>query len=141
MGLLYDGTIYADASAALGIVKRRGIGKVRHIRTQSLCLQEAHATKRLGFEKIDGSRKPSDLMTKHLTDTLQQGHLEYINAVPTGGRTETAPALSNLKVEDRMHGTTGHDSRRVDPRHLESVRERVRDGEWHRASLVFDCPL
>ena len=64
MGLLYDGTIYADASAALGIAMRRGIGKVRHIRTQSLWLQEAHATKRLGFEKIDGSWNPSDLASR-----------------------------------------------------------------------------
>jgi hypothetical protein len=100
MGFFYDGTIYADASAALGIVQRRGIGKVRHIRTQSLWLQEAHATQRLGFEKIDGSRSPSDHMTKHLTDTLQRRLHVYINAVPTGGRAETAPALSNLEVED-----------------------------------------
>ena len=102
-GLLYDGTIYADASFALGIVICRGIGKVCHIRTQSLWLQEAHATKRLGFEKIDGSRNPFDLMTKHFTDTLQQRHLEYINAAPTGGRAETAPALSNLEVEDARY--------------------------------------
>ena len=54
LGLAYDGVVYADASAALGIVQRRGIGKVRHIRTQSLWLQEAHATKRLGFEKWMG---------------------------------------------------------------------------------------
>ena len=86
MGLLYDGTIYADASAAVGMVQRRRIGKVRHIRTQSLWLQEAHPTKIIGFEQIDGSRNPSDLMTKHLTDTLQQRRLAHINAVPTGGR-------------------------------------------------------
>ena len=42
MGLVYDGTIFADASAAPGIVMRRGIGKVRHIRTQSLWLQESN---------------------------------------------------------------------------------------------------
>jgi len=68
-----------------------------------LWLQEGHATKRIGFEKIDGSRKPSDLMTKHLTDTLQQRHLAYINAVPTGGRAETAPALSALGAEDERY--------------------------------------
>ena len=33
IGLAYDGVICADASAAVGIVQRRGIGKVRHIRT------------------------------------------------------------------------------------------------------------
>ena len=103
MGLTYDGTIYADASAALGIVQRRGVGKVRHIRTQSLWLQEAHATKRLGFEKIDGSRNPSDLMTKHLTDTLQQRHLEYMNVSAASGRAESAPQLGTLGIEDNRY--------------------------------------
>ena len=100
LGLEYTGTIYADASAALGIVMRRGIGKVRHIRTQSLWLQEAHATKRLGFEKIDGSRNPSDLMTKHLSDTLQQRHLEYIGTRAAGGRAESAPELNSVEKEN-----------------------------------------
>ena len=99
MGMYFEATIYADASAALGIVQRRGIGKVRHIRTQSLWLQEAHATKRLGFEKIDGTRNPSDLMTKHLTDTLQQRHLEYMCTQVESGRAETAPTLNNLEAD------------------------------------------
>ena len=100
LGMDYAGAIYADASAALGIVMRRGIGKVRHIRVQSLWLQEAHATKRLGFEKIDGSRNPSDLMTKHLSDTLQQRHLEYIGTRAAGGRAESAPELNNFEGEN-----------------------------------------
>ena len=107
LGLDYAGVIYADASAALGIIMRRGIGKVRHIRTQSLWLQEAHATKRLGFEKIDGSRNPSDLMTKHLTDTLQQRHLDYIRARAAEGRAETAPELSNIEEIINSHYLLG----------------------------------
>ena len=67
LGIPLGASVYADASAALGIIQRRGIGKMRHIQTQCLWLQEAHATKRIGFEKIDGSKNPSDLMTKHLT--------------------------------------------------------------------------
>ena len=110
MGLGYDGTIYADASAALGIVQRRGIGKVRHIQTQSLWLQEAHATKRLGFEKIDGSRNPSDLMTKHLTDTLQQRHLEYMNTQAASGRATSAPTINSL--ENRYYLGTFHEMKR-----------------------------
>ena len=85
MGLKFVGTIYADASAALGIVQRRGDGKARHIRTQSLCLQEAHAHKRLSFAKVDGSRNPSDAMSEHLNDTLKQRHLEYMNTTAEDG--------------------------------------------------------
>ena len=96
LGLEYDGSVYADASAALGIVMRRGVGKVRHIRTQSLWLQEAHATKRLAFEKVDGSRNCADLMTKHLSDTLLSRHLEHMRAIPVEGRAESAPTLNSL---------------------------------------------
>ena len=105
MGMKLQGVVYADASAALGIVQRRGVGKVRHIRTQSLWLQEAHATKRLGYEKIDGARNPSDLMTKHLADTLQQRHLDYMNAHSASGRAETAPMLGSVDEERYLLGT------------------------------------
>ena len=103
LGLSYKANVYADASAALGIVMRRGIGKVRHIRTQSLWLQEAHATRRLGFEKIDGSMNPADLMTKHLSDTLLTRHLEQMRAIPMGGRAATAPTLNSLDLHDHDH--------------------------------------
>ena len=51
LGMEFTAAVYTDASAALGIVQRRGIGKIRHLRTQSLWLQEAHATRRVKFEK------------------------------------------------------------------------------------------
>ena len=114
LGLTFDASVYADASAALGIVQRRGIGKVRHIRTQSLWLQEAHAQRRLGFEKIDGSRNPSDLMTKHLSDTLQQRHLDYMSAEAAAGRASSAPTLSTVEIDlDRyLYGIFGEDAPR-----------------------------
>ena len=65
VGIDLEVSVYADASSALGIIRSRGVGKLRYIRTQSLCSQEAHTTKRIHSEKIDGSRNPSDLLTKH----------------------------------------------------------------------------
>ena len=101
MGILIGASVYADASAALGIIKRRGIGKLRHIRTQSLWLQEAHATKRLSFEKIDGSRNPSDLLTKHLSEILMDRHMKVIGALPEDGRASTAPTLASLGINEQ----------------------------------------
>ena len=54
MGMILEGVVYADASAALGIVQRRGVGNVRHIRTQALWLQEAHATKVWATKRLTG---------------------------------------------------------------------------------------
>ncbi len=44
MGIDALGEVYADSSAALGIAQRQGMGKVRHIRTQALWVQEVRAT-------------------------------------------------------------------------------------------------
>ena len=100
LGIDIGVSVCADASAAQGIIKRRGVGKLRHIRTQSLWLQEAHATKRIHFEKIDGSRNPSDLLTKHLPEVLVDRHMKYIGALPEDGRAATAPTLSSLGISE-----------------------------------------
>ena len=101
LGMPLKVAVYADASAALGIVQRRGLGRVRHVKTQSLWLQEAHAQRRIAFEKVDGSRNPADLLTKHLSELLLDRHLTYINCFPEDGRAATAPTLDSLGLNTR----------------------------------------
>ena len=48
------GEVFADASAALGIVARRGVGKVRHIRIGDLWIQELASKGELRFHKVRG---------------------------------------------------------------------------------------
>ena len=40
LGIAVGGEVYADSAAALGISNRAGIGKVRHLRTQGMWIQE-----------------------------------------------------------------------------------------------------
>ena len=89
----FSAAVYTDASAALGIVQRRGVGKVRHTQTRSLWLQEVRATRRVRFEKIDGSRNASDSFVKHVSELLADRHMKTICAVPLSGRAEMAPEL------------------------------------------------
>ena len=56
--------LYVDASAAIGVAQLTGLGKIRHLDTQSLWLQEAVRKKRIGLHKVKGTENPSDLMTK-----------------------------------------------------------------------------
>ena len=44
-------------------------------------------------------------MTKHLADTLQQRHLEFMNAHTASGRAETAPMLGSFDEERYLLGT------------------------------------
>ena len=58
LGTQMGGEVYVDSSAALGISQRCGIGKVRHLRTQGLWVQEARLTGRLAYRKVLGAKNP-----------------------------------------------------------------------------------
>ena len=45
------GYLYADASAAIGVANREGLGRIRHLDTQSLWLQHALRKRRLGLDR------------------------------------------------------------------------------------------
>ena len=65
-GYALQGNIYGDASAALGIIHRKGLGKTLHINTSYPWIQEVAAQRRFTFAKVMGKANPADLYTKHL---------------------------------------------------------------------------
>ena len=71
------GTVYSDSSAALGILTRSGLGKVRHIRVQYLWLQEKVASNDLSVRKVAGETNPADLLTKGLAQELLRRHVSF----------------------------------------------------------------
>ena len=97
LGTRMSGEVYVDSSAALGISQRCGIGKVRHLRTQGLWVQEARLTGRLAYRKVLGAKNPADVLTKHVPAELLQKHLETLCVEIRGGRAETAPELNSLE--------------------------------------------
>ena len=60
------GHVMGDASAAIGIVRRMVLGKVRHLNTSWLWVQEKEASRELQYHKVKGSDNNSDLFTKAL---------------------------------------------------------------------------
>jgi len=64
------GNIYADSSAALGIVKRKGCGKLRHVKVGMLWVQEKQESGELQYTKVRGSDNPADLMTKNVGSSI-----------------------------------------------------------------------
>ena len=59
--------VQVDANAALGIVHRRGLGKLRHIDVQDLWMQKAVAEDKMSIKKIPGSANAADIGTKPLS--------------------------------------------------------------------------
>ena len=95
-GYQVEGEVLGDASAALGIIQRRGLGRTRHIDTGLLWIQQAAAEKRLAYTKVLGTDNPADLMTKHLTQDVIEKHCATLGVQFPGGRAEAAPTLSKV---------------------------------------------
>ena len=65
--------MFGDASAALGIIHRQGLGKLRHLDTNYLWVQEKAMNGELQYQKIAGNKNAADLFTKVLTwDRMKQ---------------------------------------------------------------------
>ena len=81
--------LQTDSSAAKGICKRRGIGKIRHLHTPLLWIQGKVASKEIMTKKIDSKTNSADIGTKVLTEKeynkfMAQLGFEYRDGKPTG---------------------------------------------------------
>jgi hypothetical protein len=84
--------VWTDSSAAVGICSRQGLGKMRHIDTHLLWIQQAVRSRRIDLRKVAGESNPADLYTKHLPshDKVRQ-LVKLMGCHFRGGRAETAP--------------------------------------------------
>ncbi len=85
--------VWTDSSAALGICGRQGLGKLRHIDTRSLWIQQKLRSGDLVVRKVRGEANPADLFTKHLPEDRIRELLHLFGCRFTGGRAAGAPLL------------------------------------------------
>ena len=83
----------SDSAAALGIIGRRGLGKVRHLETGYLWLQDVVTAKRISVRKVKGTNNPADLGTKHLKAEDTSKHLDFLNFTFRSGRSTAVPEV------------------------------------------------
>ena len=96
-GLLVGCTACTDASAAIGIVHRQGLGKTRHIDVQYLWVQKDVYDEKLKIVKVGTDSNPADLMTKHLKPELVDRHLQILKFKRADGRAATAPQIMSIE--------------------------------------------
>ena len=65
-GIVLRGRLSTDSSAGKGIASRLGLGKVKHLHTQYLWVQERIANNDFVIRKIGTDDNVGDLMTKYL---------------------------------------------------------------------------
>ena len=86
--------IWTDSSAAIGICSRQGLGKLRHLDTHTLWVQQAVRCQRLSLKKVLGDENPADLLTKHsLTRDRLMKLVSLYDCFFREGRAETVPKL------------------------------------------------
>ena len=83
--------VYSDATAAIGIVSRLGLGRVRRLAVSDLWVQEKARSGAIKFAKIEGTKNPSDAFTKAVDKETLAKHVEAIGIIGLSGGAEVAP--------------------------------------------------
>ena len=91
--------VWCDSSAAIGICSRQGLGKLRHLDTHTLWVQQAVRSGKIDLRKIRGEQNPADLLTKHLTSSERlRALVQVAGGVYRTGRSESAPQTRSTKL-------------------------------------------
>ena len=100
LGVTASGRLHTDANAALGIIQREGLGKLRHLNVQYLWIQDRIRGGELQACKVPGRNNPADLMTKHVPAVDVLRHTTDLCVTLHRSRAEIAPTLSSLTTDD-----------------------------------------
>ena len=86
--------VWTDSSATMGICGRQGLGKLRHVDTRALWIQQRVRDGSLELRKVKGEINPADVFTKHLSSAERVTDLlKLFGCHFAGGRPEGAPEL------------------------------------------------
>ena len=93
--------LHSDATAAIGMCKRLGLGRVRHLAVADLWLQQRVKSGELTLHKVLGKENPADILTKfrNARDSFALLQLAGIYLAP--GRPDSAPIRSAFQIGRR----------------------------------------
>ena len=110
LGVPLDVRVWTDSSAAIGICSRQGLGKLRHIDTQALWIQEKVRTRQIILKKVKGDVNPADLLTKHLGSKDKVDQLvDLYGCVFMSGRAKSAPLMKRRDASEKHDDHDNHD--------------------------------
>ena len=93
LGIKLNLKVMSDASAAIGISRRRGLGKVRHLAVADLWMQDRIRKGDFVLEKVAGAGNPADMLTKHVPRDVLNKHMATLGLFLEDGRAESAPTI------------------------------------------------
>ena len=78
----------------MGMVARKGMGKLRHIEVGELWIQDAVRNKVLTVNKVKGEDNPADILTKYIEEGQIHQRCHGMRLVPEVGGPDSAPATA-----------------------------------------------
>ena len=75
LGFWWSIVIRTDATAAIGICRRRGLRKIRHLAAADLWVQDRLRSKDFDLVRNPSEENPSDVLTKYVARPLMHKHL------------------------------------------------------------------
>ena len=91
LGFDYKLRVFSDATAAIGIARRRGMGKIRHLDCSDLWVQEKIRNKQIALHKVLGTENPADAFTKYVNAETLKMAMSKIGMQRLDGRPACAP--------------------------------------------------
>ena len=98
--------LHSDATVAIGIAKRRGLGKVRHLHTTDLWIQERVRNGDVNLVKVLGTENPADALTKYFDSASMDKALAKMNVEFMEGRAAIAPSAMGIPVAAQPESAT-----------------------------------
>ena len=95
LGIKLDLEIHSDATSAIGICRRRGLGKIRHLAVSDLWVQDAVARKEFVLKKVLGKVNPADMLTKHVERPTIDIHMKTFGLYFESGRADSAASIKH----------------------------------------------
>ncbi len=94
LGVVLPVRVWTDSTATIGICGRQGLGRLRHVDTQCLWIQQRVRDATIELRKVRGDVNPADLFTKHIPGNQKiRDLLELFGCRYESGRAASAPLL------------------------------------------------
>ena len=102
LGLSLQLRLHSDSTAAIGVCRRRGLGKIRHLAVADLWLQDKIKAGQLSLHKVLGADNPADAMTKFVERATLDKTLARMRLECEDGRAATAAHISSCLPDSLM---------------------------------------
>ena len=88
--------VHSNATAAIDIARRRGLGKLRHLDCEDPWIQSKVRSKDVELLKVLGAKNPADILTQYVDPKTLQSALSRINMIVESGRRASAPQAAEV---------------------------------------------